>query len=99
MGSERFIVLLSRCRQNLKFGNCFADYVKTKSARRTIIFLFQPLISLGPIYTVRFLSHATSLRQAFDTTYDCRSVLKHVLKCYDIFLTFTSIVSHVVGLS
>ena len=25
---------------------------------------------LGPIYTVRFLSHATSLRQAYDMTYD-----------------------------
>ena len=32
------------------------------------------------------LAHATSLRQAYDdVTYDCRSVLKHVLKCYDIF--------------
>ena len=31
------------------------------------------------------LSHATSSRQAYDITYDCRSVLKHVLKCYDIF--------------
>ena len=40
---------------------------------------------LGPIYTVRFLSHATSARQAYDVTYDCRSVLKHVLKCCDIF--------------
>ena len=27
----------------------------------------------------------TGLRQAYDMTYDCRSVLKHVLKCYDIF--------------
>ena len=35
---------------------------------------------LGPIYTVRFLSHATSARQAYDMTYDCRSVSKHVLK-------------------
>jgi len=34
--------------------------------------------NLGAIYTVRFLSHATSLRQAYDTIYDCRSVLKHV---------------------
>ena len=34
---------------------------------------------------VRFLSHAASSRQAYDMTYDCRSVLKHVLKCYDIF--------------
>ena len=41
--------------------------------------------SLGPIYTVRFLSHTTSSRQAYDMTYDCRSVLKRVLKCYDIF--------------
>ena len=40
---------------------------------------------LGPIYTVRFLSRATSARQAYDMTYDCRSVLKHVLKCCDIF--------------
>ena len=39
------------------------------------------------------------MRQAYDTTYDCRSVLKHVLKCYDIFLAYTPIVSHVVGLS
>ena len=31
------------------------------------------------------LSHATSSRQAYDMTYDCRSILKHVLKCYDIF--------------
>ena len=31
------------------------------------------------------LSHATSSRQAYDMTYDCPSVLKHVLKCYDIF--------------
>ena len=31
------------------------------------------------------LSHATSSRQAYDMTYDCRSVLKHVLKYYDIF--------------
>ena len=31
------------------------------------------------------LSHATSSRQAYDMTYDCGSVLKHVLKCYDIF--------------
>ena len=31
------------------------------------------------------LSHATSSRQAYDMTYDCRSVLKHVLKCCDIF--------------
>ena len=31
------------------------------------------------------LSHARSSRQAYDMTYDCRSVLKHVLKCYDIF--------------
>ena len=31
------------------------------------------------------LSHATSSRQAYDMTYDCRSVVKHVLKCYDIF--------------
>ena len=30
-------------------------------------------------------SHATNSRQAYDMTYDCRSVLKHVLKCYDIF--------------
>ena len=30
------------------------------------------------------LSHATSSRQAYDMIYDCRSVLKHVLKCYDI---------------
>ena len=37
-----------------------------------------------------------SLRQAYDATYDCRSVLKHVLKCYDIFLTYTPIVNHVV---
>ena len=36
---------------------------------------------LGPIYTVRFLSHATSARQAYDMIYNCRSVLKHVLKC------------------
>ena len=36
---------------------------------------------LGPIYKVRFLSHATCARQAYDMTYDCRSVLKHVLKC------------------
>ena len=42
--------------------------------------------SLGPIYKVRFLSHATSSpRQAYDMTYDCRSVFKRVLKCYDIF--------------
>ena len=42
--------------------------------------------SLGPIYTVRFLSHATSSpRQAYDMTYDCCSVFKRVLKCYDIF--------------
>ena len=27
----------------------------------------------------------TSSRQAYDMTYDCRRVLKHVLKCYDIF--------------
>ena len=31
------------------------------------------------------LSHATSSRQTYEMTYDCRSVLKHVLKCYDIF--------------
>ena len=31
------------------------------------------------------LSHATSSRLAYDMTYDCRSVLKHFLKCYDIF--------------
>ena len=31
------------------------------------------------------LSHATSSRQAYDMTYDCRSILKHVLKFYDIF--------------
>ena len=43
------------------------------------------LENLGPIYTVRFLSHAASSRQAYNITYDCRSVLKHVLKCYDIF--------------
>ena len=41
--------------------------------------------ALGPIYTVRFLSHATSLRQAYDlrlgcTSEKCRSILKHVLK-------------------
>ena len=41
--------------------------------------------SLGLIYTVRFLSHATSSRQAYDMTYDCRSFLKRVLKSYDIF--------------
>ena len=40
---------------------------------------------LGLIYTVRFWSRATSARQAYDMTYDCRSVLKHVLKCCDIF--------------
>ena len=40
---------------------------------------------LGPIYTVRFLSHATILRQTYSMTHDCSSVLKHVLKCYDIF--------------
>ena len=34
--------------------------------------------SLGPIYTVRFLSHVTSSRQAYDMTYDCRSVFKRV---------------------
>ena len=37
------------------------------------------------LHAVRFLSHATSSRQAYDITYNCRSVLKHVLKCYDIF--------------
>ena len=31
------------------------------------------------------LSHATSSRQAYGMTYDCRSVLKRVLKCYDVF--------------
>ena len=36
---------------------------------------------LGPIYTVPFLPHATSARQAYDMSYDCRSVLKRVLKC------------------
>ena len=43
--------------------------------------------SLGPIYTVRFLSHATT---AYDMIYDCcvrqkkcRSILKHVLKRCD----------------
>ena len=30
-------------------------------------------------------THATSSRQAYYMTYDCRSVLKHVLKFYDIF--------------
>ena len=45
------------------------------------------------------MRRATSLRQAYDTTYDCRSVLKHVLKCYEIFLMYTPIVSHVVGMS
>ena len=45
------------------------------------------------------LSNATSSRQAYHMIYDCRSVLKHVLKCYDIFLTYTTIVNHVVGLS
>ena len=35
--------------------------------------------SSGPIYTVRFLSYATSSRQAYDMTYDCRSVSKRVL--------------------
>ena len=45
----------------------------------------KPMALLGPIYTVRFLSHATSSRQAYDMIYDCRSVLKHVLKCFDIF--------------
>ena len=45
------------------------------------------------------MSHATSLRQAYDTTYDCRSVLKHVhvLKSFDIFLTYTPIVTYVVN--
>ena len=41
--------------------------------------------SLGPIYTERFLSHATSSRQAYGMTYDCHSVFKRVSKCYDIF--------------
>ena len=36
---------------------------------------------VGPIHTVRFLSHATSARQACDMSYNCRSILKHVLKC------------------
>ena len=49
--------------------------------------------ALGPIYTVRFLSHATSSRQAYDMTYDCRNVLKKVLKCYDIFLTYSASVN------
>ena len=31
------------------------------------------------------LSHVTSSRQAYEMTYDCRSILKDVLKCYDIF--------------
>ena len=31
------------------------------------------------------LSHATGSRQAYDMTYDCRSLLKRVLNCYDIF--------------
>ena len=31
------------------------------------------------------LSHATGSRQAYDMIYDCRSVLKRVLKGYDIF--------------
>ena len=53
-----------------------------------------PVVSLShatKAYRVRadlhdtILSHATSSRQAYDMTYDCRSVLKHVLKRYDIF--------------
>ena len=31
------------------------------------------------------MAHATSLRWDYDKTYDCRSVLKHVFKWYDIF--------------
>ena len=40
---------------------------------------FKDSNDLGPIYTIRFCR----MRQAHDMTYDCRSVLKHVLKCYD----------------
>ena len=39
MGSERFIVLR---RQNLKFGNCFAGFVKAKSACRTCSMIICP---------------------------------------------------------
>ena len=46
---------------------------------------------IGPIYTVRFLSHATSARQAYDMSYDCRSILKHVLKCMRDIHTFALI--------
>lgn len=35
----------------------------------------------GPIYTVRFLWYATSLRQAYKLTYDCRNILK-MLRCF-----------------
>ena len=45
---------------------------------------FVPLLVRADLHDT-ILSHATSLRQAYDMTYDCRSVLKHVLKCYDIF--------------
>ena len=45
---------------------------------------------LGSIYTVRFLSHATSLRRAYNSLTivvyvrkKCRSILKHVLKHCD----------------
>ena len=41
---------------------------KASSGLSSINCLFKH--SLGPIYTVRFLSHATSLREAYDMTYD-----------------------------
>ena len=41
--------------------------------------------NLGPIYTIRFCRMRQAHDRAMTSTYDCRSVLKHVLKCYDIF--------------
>ena len=58
---------------------------KRELAHLACLFSQKYKVVFGPIYTVRFLSHATSSRQAYDMTYDSRSVLKHVFKCHDIF--------------
>ena len=52
-----------------------------------MFFRIRDLAYLGPNYTIRIcrMRQAHEDRQAYDMTYDCRSVLKHVLKCYDIF--------------
>ena len=77
------VVLSSKDRIGVKMQKRWPqDKLNLKSGKKTRLCLSSRVrVLLRADLHSAILAHATNLRQAYDMTYDCRSVLKHVLKC------------------